>query len=56
VLFDRSYAVGRAVTLPAELILEHSSESRHVNGRILIARDSLLDLGTDVTSLFDDRR
>jgi hypothetical protein len=54
VLFDRAYAVSRAVTLSADLIFEHSRESRHVNGRIVIARDALLDMGTDVTDLFGD--
>jgi hypothetical protein len=54
VLFDGSYSIRRAVTLPADLIFEHSRQSRHVNGRIFIARDTLLDLGTDVTHLFDD--
>lgn len=49
VLFDREYQVIRATLLPASVILEHSRESKHVNGRICIARDTLLDLGADVT-------
>jgi hypothetical protein len=30
-------------------VLQHCRESRHVNGHVLIARDSVLDLGVDVT-------
>jgi hypothetical protein len=53
VLFDTTYSVLRAVTLPAMLIFEHSRPSTHVNGRIFIARDALLALGTDLTDLFE---
>lgn len=53
-LFDDTYSVRRATLLSADVVLAHSRESAHVNGRIVIARDSLLDLGTDVTRQFAD--
>jgi hypothetical protein len=49
ILFDTSYDVSRGVLLAAETVLDHCRESRHVNGHVLIARDSVLDLGTEVT-------
>jgi hypothetical protein len=51
-LFDARYSVRRAVTLPAAVVFEHSRMSTHVNGRILIARDSVLALGADETEQF----
>jgi hypothetical protein len=53
ILFDTTYHVSRAVTLSADIVLEHSRASTHVNGRVLVARDSILDLGVDVTSLMN---
>lgn len=48
-LFDTNYMVSRAALLKAATVLDHCRESRHVNGHVLIARDSVLDLGVDVT-------
>lgn len=48
-LFDTNYMVTRAALLDAATILANCRESRHVNGHVLIARDSVLDLGVDVT-------
>lgn len=53
ILFDTSYQVRRAATLDASVVLEQSTESSHVNGRVLIARDSVLDLGADMTSVMN---
>ena len=54
ILFDTSYQVRRAATLDASVVvLEQSTESSHVNGRVLIARDSVLDLGVDMTSVMN---
>ena len=53
ILFDSTYQVSRAVLLDVETVVNHSRESSHVNGRVLIARDSVLDLGDDVTDLLN---
>jgi hypothetical protein len=52
ILFDDTYRVRRAIMLPATVVLEHSRDSSHVNGRILIARDAVLNLGDDLTLKF----
>lgn len=46
--------VSRAVLLDAATVLANCRESRHVNGHVLIARDSVLDLGVDVTNKMND--
>jgi hypothetical protein len=43
VLFDTTYAVWRAVKIPADLIRGTGTHSDWVNGELIIARDSLLD-------------
>ena len=53
ILFDISYRVARAVLLPAAVVLEHSTYRSHVNGHVAIARDSLMDLGKDITDMFN---
>ena len=50
--FARAYTDYRAM-LDAEAVLDHCRESRHVNGYVLIARDSVMDLGTDVTDILN---
>jgi hypothetical protein len=52
VLFGPGYTVRRAVLLSAEVVKQRARWSAHVNGHLLIARDGVLDLGTDVTSQF----
>jgi hypothetical protein len=53
ILFDTNYDVSRASLLDAETVLDHCRESKHVNGHVLIARDSVLDLGADVTEMMN---
>ena len=53
ILFDTNYDVSRAAMLDAGTVLDHCRESRHVNGQVLIARDSLLDLGADATDMLN---
>lgn len=53
ILFDVTYRVTRATILDARVVLDHSRESRHVNGHVLIARDSVLDLGIDMTDVMN---
>jgi hypothetical protein len=55
ILFDASYDVLRAVMLTPESIRAHARQSTHVNGWIVIARDSLLNLGEDMTPRFKAR-
>ncbi len=52
ILFDRTYGVLRAVLLPCEIVRSQSTFNKHVNGSILIARDTVLLHGEDVTDLF----
>ena len=52
ILFDRTYQVLRAVLLPKAVVEAKSSYRKHVNGNILIARDTVLGEGTDVTERF----
>ena len=52
ILFDRTYQVLRAVLLPKAVVEAKSSYRQHVNGYILIARDTVLGEGTDVTERF----
>jgi hypothetical protein len=51
-LFDPEYAVQRAVLLSAELTERCAPWRAYVNGYVLVARDAVLDLGTDVTARF----
>jgi hypothetical protein len=53
ILFDRSYAVHRAALLLAKVIIDNSVEKKHVNGRIVFAREPLLEQGIDVTELMN---
>jgi len=53
-LFDDTYHVRRATILTPDVVIANSRESSHVNGRIFIARDALLDLGADLTDQFVD--
>lgn len=52
ILFDRTYGVARAVLLSHDVVEAASTFNKHVNGNILIARDSVLALGDDVTDRF----
>jgi hypothetical protein len=52
ILFAPSYDVLRAVLLPPAVIEQHARWRKHVNGHVLIARDGVLDIGTDVTDRF----
>jgi hypothetical protein len=40
------------VLLSAELAEQHSGWRKHVNGHVLIATDTVLDYGVDVTAQF----
>jgi hypothetical protein len=53
ILFDRSYAVHRAALLPMQTVLDNTVESKHVNGRIMFARESLMKQGINVTELMN---
>jgi hypothetical protein len=47
-LFDPSYDLLRASVLTTEQVMRLARWQPHINGRVLIARDAVLDLGTDV--------
>ncbi len=48
ILFDDTYDVTRAALLTNEQIMRLARWQPHMNGRVLIARDAVLALGTDV--------
>ena len=48
ILFDPAYEVTRASLLTKEQVMRLARWQPHVNGRVLIARDAVLALGTDV--------
>jgi hypothetical protein len=52
IFFDATYEVQRAALLTAEQVLRLARWQPHVNGRVLIARDAVLNLGTDVKKRF----
>ena len=54
ILFDSEYRVRRATMLPAAIVLAHSTDNAYINARRFIARDAVLDLGTDLTHLFQE--
>jgi len=48
ILFDTTYEVTRAALLTNEQVMRLARWQPHMNGRVLIARDAVLALGTDV--------
>jgi hypothetical protein len=48
ILFDPSYDVIRAASLTREQVMRLARWQPHMSGRVLIARDAVLALGTDV--------
>ena len=48
ILFDATYEITRAALLTHQQVMRLARWKPHMNGRVLIARDAVLALGTDV--------
>jgi hypothetical protein len=43
VLFDDDYGIQRCVALPRDVVQEHSTYRKHVNGHVMRATDAVMD-------------